>query len=100
MSLFERYTYVTGRYAFAFHIIIWDHEWDGRDYAYIHDVNEEQGEKTYHILEKELGVQGKTMEELFRLKYGENYGTEECADDIFRFCNKHNIENKLTVCLL
>lgn len=92
MSMFDHTVTVTGKYAFSFTTFVWDHEWDGWDYAYFHDVNEEEGEKAYHVLEQELGVQGKTMEELFQLKYGEKLKEETCGEEVFDFCREHGIE--------
>ena len=40
MSMFDHTVTVRGKYAFSFTTFIWDHEWDGWDYAYFHDVNE------------------------------------------------------------
>lgn len=92
MSMFDHTVKVTGKYAFSFTTFIWDHEWDGNDYAYFHDVNEEQGYKAYQILEQELGVTGKSMEELFQLKYGEKLHEESCGEDMFDLCLEHGIE--------
>ena len=92
MSMFDHTVTVTGKYAFSFTTFIWDHEWDGNDYAYFHDVNEEQGYKAYQILEKELGVSGKSMEELFRLKYGEKLTEESCGEEVYDFCREHDIQ--------
>ena len=97
MSLFDNTVKVTGHYAFSFTTFIWNHEWDGWDYAYFHDVNEEQGKKAYQILEKELGVEGKSMEELFRLKYGEKLSEESCGEEVFSFCLDNDIEYEMTV---
>ena len=92
MGLFSNQVTVTGRYAFTFTTIIWDHEWDGRDYAYFHDVDEEQGLKAFKILEKELGVSGRSLKELFRLKFGETLNGEEGGDAVFDFCIKNGIK--------
>lgn len=98
MSMFDHPVKVTGKYAFSFTTFIWDHEWDGWDYAYFHDVNEEQGEKAFRLLEQELGVRGKTMEELFRLKYGEKLNGETCGEDVYDFCREHGIEYGFKEC--
>lgn len=92
MRMFDHTVKVTGKYAFSFTTFIWDHEWDGWDYAYFHDVNEEQGKKAFLLLEKELGVQGKTMEELFQLKYGDKLKEETCGEEVDTFCAKNGIE--------
>ncbi len=92
MSMFDHTVKVTGKYAFSFTTFIWDHEWDGNDYAYFHDVNEEQGYKAYQILEQELGVTGKSMEELFRLKYEEKLTEESCGEEVYDFCHEHDIQ--------
>ena len=88
MSMFDRSVRVTGKYAFSFTTYVFDHEWDGNDYAYFHDVGEREGRRAYHILENELGVQKKSRKELFRLKFGQNPD----ADDVFDFCMKHDIQ--------
>lgn len=97
MSMFDHTVTVTGQYSFSFTTFIWDHEWDGCDYAYYHDVNEEQGLKAYHILEKELGVSGKPMEELFQIKFGEHLDEESCGQDVFGFCLENRIKYDMTV---
>lgn len=98
MSMFDHTVKVTGQYAFSFTTFIWDHEWDGWDYAYFHDVNEEQGRKAYQILEKELGVSGKSMDELFQLKYGEKLKEESCGEDVYAFCRSNGIEYSFSYC--
>ena len=67
MSMFDNPVKVTGKYAFSFTTFIWDHPWDGRDYAYCHDVNEVEGLKAFRALETELGARGMSMKELFQL---------------------------------
>ena len=91
MSMFDNTVKVTGKYAFSFTTFVWDHEWDGMDYAYFHDVNEKEGLKAYLALEKELGVSGKSMNELFQLKWGEHLKDGNCGEDVFDFCKKHDI---------
>ena len=91
MSMFDNPVKVTGEYAFSFTTFIWEHEWDGRDYAYCHEVDEEEGLKAYHCLEHELGVYGKTMKELFQLKWGEHLKDENCGEDVRSFCMDHSI---------
>ena len=90
--MFDHTVKVTGKYAFSFTTFIWDHEWDGRDYAYYHDVNEEQGRKVFLLLEKELGVHDKSMDELFQLKYGDKLREESCGEAVFDFCKENGIE--------
>ena len=97
MSMFDHTVTVTGQYSFSFTTFIWDHEWDGCDYAYYHDVNEEQGKKAYQILEKELGINGKSLEELFQIKYGEKLREESCGADVFSFCLANGIKYKMNV---
>ncbi len=96
MVVFEHTVKVTGKYAFSFTTFIWDHEWDGCDYAYFHDVNETQGKRAYRILEKELRVSGKTMDDLFRIKYGDKLEEESCGEDVFGFCLKNGIKYGIT----
>ncbi len=91
MGLFDQTVRVTGRYSFSFTTFVWDHGWDGDDYAYIHDVDEEEGKKVQSLLEKELDESGKTLEELFRLKYGEKLFDEKCGEEVFRLCQENGI---------
>ena len=92
MNMFDNPVKVTGKYAFSFTTFIWDHPWDGRDYAYCHDVNEVEGLKAFRALETELGARGMSMKELFQLKWGEHLMDEVCGDDVYRFCRENNIQ--------
>ncbi len=88
---------VTGVYAFSFTTYIWEHDWDGNDYAYFHDVDEQEGEKVFRILEKDLHVSGLSMEEILKKRFGENTEEDEYADEIVRFCSANQIRYELTV---
>ncbi len=100
MNMFDNPVRVTGKYSFSFTTFIWDHPWDGRDYAYFHDVDEEEGLKAFRVLEKELGAREKSMKELFQLKWGEHLLDEDCGDEVYRFCKEHNIRFEEIIVLI
>ena len=77
---------MTGKYAFSFTTILWDHEWDGCDYAYIHDVGEKEGGKMYRLLSERPGMRGKTMGELLRAAFGGD------PDAVLEYCAANGIE--------
>ena len=66
------------------------------DYAYFHDVDEEQGKIAYALLEKELGVEGMTMNDLLHMKYADRLKDETCGEDVLRFCLEHGIKYTMT----
>ena len=87
MGMFDKPVKVTGEHSFSFTTFIWEHPWDNKDYAYFHDVNEDEGKKMYKLLSKELGATGKSMEDLLKAKFGK----EPDADQIFDYCKEHDI---------
>ncbi len=88
MGMFDHNVEVTGKYAFSFTTFVWEHPWDNKDYAYFHDVNEKNGKKAYRLLSEELGADGKSMEELLKMKFGEDPDPEK----VFDYCREHGIE--------
>ncbi len=87
MSMFDNPVKATGKYAFSFTTFVWDHPWDNKDYAYCHDVNEEEGKKAYDLLSKKTGTSGQSMDALLKRAFGE----KPDADAVYNFCKENSI---------
>ena len=80
-------------YSFSFATYFYDHEWDGGDYMYCHDVDSENGRKAHGLLSAELG-HGGSIDELI----AEKFGSPPDSDALLSFCNSRGIMYELIAC--